>query len=218
MRKLHVLLMMFIAFSGFSQVTVDEKKVNVDGTNRDGFYVSIPYGKMKELEKSVKDELKGWDGKVKDGDFIFADDCKLKEMGENTFDVFAKLEANPAGGAFLSVTIDLGGAYLNSNDHSAQAKVMNKRLHNLGINVAKNAVGEEVKLEEKALKDRQKELENLLAEQAKLEKEIEDYKKRISENEKAIEVAKTNQENKKGEITAQEEKLKAVEQKKEAIK
>ena len=49
----------------------------------------------------------------------------------------------------------------------------------------KNSLLVKVKLEEKALKDRQKELENLLAEQAKLEKEIEDYKKRISENEKA---------------------------------
>ncbi|MCC7454806.1 MAG: hypothetical protein IT222_11605 [Crocinitomix sp.] len=218
MRKLSVFLLAFTALSGFSQVSVEEKKVNVDGTTHDGFYVSIPYGTLKELEKSVKEELKGWDGKVKDGDFIFADDCKLKEMGKNTFDVYAKLEANPAGGAFLSVTIDLGGAYLNSNEHGAQAKVMNTRLHNLGINVAKNAVGEEVKLEEKALKDRQKELEDLLAEQAKLEKEIEDYKNRITENEKAIEVAKSNQETKKGEITAQEEKLKAVEQKKEAIK
>jgi hypothetical protein len=218
MRKLSVFLLVFTSLSGFSQVSVEEKKVNVDGTTHDGFYVSIPYGTLKELEKSVKEELKGWDGKVKDGDFIFADDCKLKEMGKNTFDVYAKLEANPTGGAFLSVTIDLGGAFLNSNEHGAQAKVMNTRLHNLGITVAKNAVGEEVKLEEKALKDRQKELEDLLAEQAKLEKEIEDYKKRITENEKAIEVAKSNQETKKGEITAQEEKLKAVEQKKEAIK
>lgn len=218
MKKLTTLFVALIAFGTYAQVKVDEKKVNVDGT-KEGFYLTIPYGTQKELEKELKDELKSWKGSYStSGDIIKVDDCKLKEMGENTFDVFAKVEENPDGGAFISVAVDLGGAYLNSSDHSAQAKIINTRLYKFGVNASKNMVGEEIKIEEKLLKEQEKELKDMEKEQEKLEKEIEDYHKKIEENKKAIEESKKNQETKKGEIKTQTEKLKAVEKKKADIK
>lgn len=217
MKKLATLFIALFAISAFAQVSVEEKKVNIDGS-KEGFYVSIPYGTQKQIEKELKDELKSWKGKFSSKDYIFVDDCKLKEMGKNTFDVFAKVEENPDGGAFVSLAVDLGGAFLNSGEHAAQAKVINGRLHNFGIKAAKSVVDEEIKEEEKMLKERQKELEDLEKEQEKLEKEIEDYEKKIEDNKKAIEEAKKNQESKKGEIAEQEEKVKAVVKKKEAVK
>ena len=87
------------------------------------------------------------------------DDCKLKEMGKNTFDVYAKVEENPDGGAYVSVAIDLGGAYLNSAGDAKKAKYIQAKLQKFGVTAAKNVVDEEIKEEEKALKERQKELE-----------------------------------------------------------
>lgn len=217
MKKIMTLIIALIAFGGYAQVKVEEKKVNLNGT-KDGFYLTIPYGTLKQLEKELKDELKDWSGKYDGGDVIFVDDCKLKEMGKNTFDVFAKIEANPEGGAYISIAIDLGGAFLNSSEHAAQAKVMNARLQKFGVKAAKSVVDEEIKEEEKALKEREKELEDLEKEEEKMKKEIEDYKKKIEETEKSIEEGKKNQETKKGEITEQEEKVKAVIKKKEAVK
>ena len=201
----------------FAQVSVDEKKVNIDGT-KEGFYVSIPYGTLKQIEKELKDELKDWKGKYKGGSFIFIDDCKLKEMGKNTFDVYAKVEENGDGGAFVSVAIALGGAFLNSSEHRTQAKVINARLQKFGIKAAKSVVDEEIKTEEKALRERQKELEDLKKEEEKMKKAIEDNKKKIEETEKSIEEGKKIQESKNVEITEQEEKVKAIIKKKEAVK
>ena len=139
-------------------------------------------------------------------------------MGKNTFDVYAKIDENPDGGAFVSIAIDLGGAYLSSAGDGAKAKFIEVRLQKFGVKAAKNVVGEEVKEEEKILKERQKELEDLEKEEEKMEKAIEDYKKKIEETENSIEEGKKNQENKKGEITEQEEKVKTVIKKKEAVK
>ena len=217
MKKIITFVVALMAFGAFSQVSVEEKKVNLDGT-KDGFYVSIPYGTLKQIEKELKDELKDWKGKYKGGDVIFVDDCKLKEMGKNTFDVYAKIEENPDGGAYVSLAIDLGSAFLNSNEHAAQAKLIDARLQKFGVKAAKNVVDEEIKEEEKVLKERQKELEDLEKEEEKMKKDIEDFKKEIADTEKSIEEGKKTQEAKKGEIKDQEEKIKTVVKKKEAVK
>lgn len=212
------LLALTTLFAGTAQVDIKEKNVNIDGS-KNGFYITIPYGDEKHIEKELKDELKDWKGKYSTpSGYIFVDDCKLKDMGDNTFDVYAKVEKNPDGGGFVSLAIDLGGAFLNSGEHGAQFKAMETRLYNFGVKAAKSAVDEEIKNEEKILSDYQKELEDLEKEQEKLEKEIEDYKKRIEDNEKAIEEAKKNQENKKEEIKTQETKVEEVKKKKEAVK
>ena len=217
MKKITTLFIALFTLSTFAQVSVQEKKVNIDGS-KDGFYISIPYGTQKEIEKELKDELKAWKGKFSSKGFIFVDDCKLKDMGDNTFDVFAKVEGNPDGGAFVSLAIDLGGAFMNSSEHGSQTKAINSRLHKFGVKAAKSVIDDEIKDEEKTLKERQKELDDLVKSQEKMEKEIEDFKKKIEENEKSIDESKKNQESKKGEITEQEEKVKVVEEKKEAVK
>lgn len=217
MKKITTLLIGLLAFGAFSQVSVKEQKVNIDGS-KEGFYISIPYGTLKQIQKELKSELKDWKGKYSGGAFIFVDDCKLKEMGKNTFDVYAKVEENKDGGAFVSVAIDLGGAFLSSNEHSDQTKIIDARLQKFGVKAAKNVVGEEIKEEEKILKERQKELEELAKEEEKMKKAIEDYKNKIAESEKLIEEGKKSQEAKKGEIALQEEKIKTIVKKKDAVK
>lgn len=217
MKTLITLVAATLAINLNAQVKVEEKSVNIEGS-KNGFYISIPYGNQKQVENALKEELKDWKGKYTTKGYIFVDDCSLKDMGSNTFDVYAKIEENPAGGAFVSLAIDLGGAFLNSGEHGAQFKVMQTRLNAFGIKAAKSAVDDEIKAEEEILKEKQKELADLEADQAKKEKEIEDYKAKITENEKAIEESKKNQETKKTEIKEQETKVQAVMAKKEAIK
>lgn len=217
MKKTFLFFALILSFTGISQIKLDEKKVNIEGS-KDGFYLNIPYGDKKTMEDELKDELKDWKGKVSSKDVFFADDCKLKEMGENTFDAYAKVEENPDGGVFISVAIDLGGSYLNSTEHVSRAKVMESILTKFAVKASKNVIDEEIKTEEKALKEREKELSDLEKEQEKLEKEIEDYEKRIKDNEIKIEESKTAQTNQKTLISEQAEKLKAVEKKKAAVK
>jgi len=218
MKTLFTLIIACITVGLSAQVKVDEKSVNIAGSSKNGFYISIPYGNAKQIESALKEELKDWKGKYSTPGYIFVDDCKMKDMGDNTFDVYALIEENAQGGANVSLAIDLGGAFLNSGEHGGQFGVMKTRLYNFGVKAAKSVIDEEIKLEEEALKARQKELADFEADQAKKTQEIEDYKKKISENEKAIEESKKNQETKKTEISEQQKKVEAVLAKKEAIK
>ena len=217
MKTTTLLFALIASFTLSAQVKVEERNVNIDGS-KNGFYITIPFGTDKQAENALKDELKDWKGKYQTKGYIFVDDCSLKDMGDNTFDVYAKVEGNPDGGAFVSIAIDLGGAFLNSGEHGAQFKYVQGRLQSFAVKAAKSAVDDEIKAEEDILKTKQKELSDLESDQAKKEKEIEDYKKKIEENEKAIEESKKNQETKKGEIKEQESKVQEVVKKKESIK
>lgn len=217
MKTIFTLFIALISVSAFSQIKVEGKNVNVNGSH-DGFVVTIPYGDKKMIEKELKAELKSWKGNYKPKDFIFVDDCKLKEMGKNTFDVYAKVEDIADGGATVSIAIDLGGAFLSSGEHGEQYKIIEKKLYEFGVKAAKNVVAEDVKTEEKILKEKEKELEDLKKAKEDSEKDILDYQEKIKKAEEDIKKNETGQGDKEKEITVQKEKVQEVIKKKEAIK
>ncbi|MEZ4922299.1 MAG: hypothetical protein R2780_03935 [Crocinitomicaceae bacterium] len=218
MKKLFTLVLCCFSLASFSQVLIKETNVNIEGA-KNGFEIEIPYADKKTVEKELKDLFKSWKGSYSEKkDVMKADDCIDKNMGENTFDVYGTVVQNGEEGSKVLVAIDLGGAYLNSKDHSNQFKVMEQELKTWGIKTATVYVEEMEKKEEKVLDDKKKELEDLEKDQKKKEEEIEDYKKRIEENEKAIEQSKKDQETKKEEIKTQEGVLNEVIKKKEGIK
>lgn len=218
MKKILTLSALFFALGSFAQVGVKETNVNIDG-GKNGFEIEIPYADKKTTEKELKDLFKSWKGSYSDKKGVMkSDDCKNKSMGENTFDVFGTVVENGEDGSKALVAVDLGGAYLNSSDHSSQFKVMEAILKEWGVKTAKVYVEEVEKEEEKILKDKEKELSDLEKDQEKMEKEIEDYKKKIEDNEKAIEQSKKDQEEKKTEIKTQEGVVQEVIKKKEGIK
>lgn len=218
MKTLFTLVASIIGFISFSQIEVQEKTVNVNGSHN-GIAIKIPYGDAKMIDKELKDELKSWKGKFSsEKGYYFADDCKLKSMGDNTFDVYAKVEENTEVGATVLVAVDLGGAYMSSSEHGAQYKIIEKKLYDFGVSAAKNVIDEEVKTEEKVLEEKEKELEDLQKEKEKKEKEIEDYKKKIEENEEAIKENEKQQADKESDIETQKTKLQGVKDKKDAVK
>src|SRR5687768_4628131 len=119
MKTLITLVATMLTFGLTAQVKVEEKSVNIEGS-KNGFYISIPYGDDKQIEKALKEELQSWKGKYTTKGYIFVDDCSIKDMGDNTFDVYAIIEDIQEGGATVSIAIDLGGAYMSSGQHSAQ--------------------------------------------------------------------------------------------------
>ena len=218
MKRIFTLLIALIAFGGYAQIKISEKNVNIDGS-KNGFYIEIPFADKKYTEKELKDLFKDWKGSFSDKKGVMmADDAELKDMGDNTFDAYGTVEENGEDGVFVSVAIDLGGAYLNSGEHGSQFKVMEKILQKWAVDVAKEVIGEEIKEEEKVLKDKEKELEDLEKEQEKLEKEIEDYKKKIEDNKKAIEESKKSQEEQKEKIKTQQGVVEAAKKKQQGIK
>lgn len=218
MKKILSLAAICLSLTSFSQVGVKETNVNIDG-GKNGFEIEIPYADKKTTEGELKELFKSWKGSFSEKKGIMkSDDCKNKDMGENTFDVFGTVVENGEDGSKALIAVDLGGAYLSSSEHASQFKVMESILKTWGVKTAQVFVEEIVKTEEKLLKDKEKELEDLEKEQEKMEKENEDYKKKIEENEKAIEDSKKGQEEKKTEIKTQEGVVQEVVKKKEGIK
>lgn len=217
MKTIFTLVLALLSVSVMAQIKVDGKNVSINGSHP-GFVVTIPYGDMKMIGKELKDELKDWKGKYSDKDYIFVDDCNLKEMGKNSFDVYAKVEDIAEGGATVYVAIDLGGAFLDAGEHAAQYKVIEARLYKFGVKAAKNVVAEDVKTEEKILKERESEMEDLKKEKEKKEKDIQDWKNEITKAEDEIKENEKAQSDKDAEINTQKEKIKEVIAKKEAIK
>ncbi|HIP37434.1 MAG TPA: hypothetical protein EYG85_11330 [Crocinitomix sp.] len=217
MKTIFTLLIAFVGFTTTAQVTVESKNVSVNGSHP-GFYITIPYGNKKLIEKELKDELKSWKGNYSNKDLIFVDDCKLKEVGDNTFDVYAKVEGLKEGGGTISLAIDLGGAYLDASEHSDKYKVIEARLYKFAVQTAKNVIDIEVKEEEKKLKEKEKELEDLKKEKEKKEKAIQDWQNEIKKAEEEIKENEKSQEDKNKEIEEQKNKVKEVIKKKEAVK
>lgn len=217
MKKLFILALALVSLPLMAQVKVSEKNVNIEGS-KNGLEIYIPFGDLDQIEKELKKEMKGWKGSFKGGKTFTVDDGKLKALGENEFDGWGKVEENTEGGCTVSIAIDLGGAFLNSKEHPAKYKAFEVHMKKFGIAAAKEVVSDEVKEEEKNLKNKQGELSDLEKEQSKKEDEIADYEKKIKENQKAIEESKTKQQDKKAEITEQEQKVKEIIKKREAIK
>lgn len=217
MKKLFTLIALSLAYTSFSQVDIKETNVNIDG-GKNGFEIEIPYADTKTTEKELKDLFKSWKGSFSSkGGVMKSDDCKNKDMGENTFDVFGTVASKGDDGSKALIAVDLGGAYLSSSEHSDQFKTMQNILKIWAVKTATIYVSEMEKTEEKILSDKQSELKDLEKNQEKMEKEIEDFKKKIEENEKAIEQNKAEQEKKKEEIKTQEGVVQEVIKKKEGI-
>ncbi len=217
MKILLTLLVLFMTLSLSSQIVVAEKNVKVNLTEN-GIHLTVPYGDRKVFEKALKDELKSWKGKLSTKDFFFADDCKLKDIGDNTFDAYAKVEDITKGGVTMSVQIDLGGAYLSSKVHPAEYKVFEKKLYDFAVKTAKDVIEAEAKTQEKVMKDQMADLEDTKDEIASRKDAIEEAKKVIAGAEEVIKNATAEKEKKEAEIKETEAKIEAIRAKKSAVK
>ncbi|MFK8044615.1 MAG: hypothetical protein AB8B72_03915 [Crocinitomicaceae bacterium] len=217
MKTLITLFAIIFGLSLSAQITVSEESVKVVQTEN-GIYLTIPYGDKKVFDKSFKDELKSWKGKVSSKDHFFADDCKLKSIGDNTFDVYAVVADVTKGGVTMSIQIDLGGAYLSSKVHPAEYKIFEKKLYDFAVETSKEIIEEEAKEQEKVLDDQADELEDIKNEIEKQKDAIIAAKKAIEEAEEAIKTGKESKLKKENEIKTIAAKVEAIRVKKAAVK
>lgn len=208
-----------ISYFTSGQVTISEKNTTFNNGSKNSILLTIPHVTSDFVEKEIKDEMKDWGGKYNSskGEFI-STQSNIKEIGEKLFDGYAKIVDSKEGSVTVAFAFDLGGAHMNSSEHSSQYKMMVGRLKDLGLKISKDAVSEELKDEEKQLKNLRKDQENLEKSKVDLEKDIEDYKKRIEEALLKIEKNKTDQSTKTEEIKSQENKCLEVTTKLNGIK
>ncbi len=181
--------------------------------------VTIPFGDLDVVEKMLKKELKDFNGKLDDKkNEYFVSLGEIKDLGKKQFDVYAKIIGSKDSPISVCWAVDLGGAYMDKSTHSEQYSIFKKRLEKFAELAAEASVDKQIEAEKEILKELERDKEKLVKEQENLKSDIEDLKKKITEKEADIQKAKGKEDSKKTEISAQENKLKTVEKRKEQIK
>lgn len=195
------------------KIKVKQSSENIGGGSHNALTVTLYGINPSDAEDAFRSFMKKYDGKrsSKDG-AIFVDHATIKDMGNNTIDIYGKALGKKGDPEItFVVAFDLGGAFLNSGDHKAQYDVAEKIVKEFAVKATKDAI-------ESKLKDAQKVKEKFEDEQKSLEKDnknynedIEDAKKKIKKAEDDIAKNKTEQEKKKAEIEAQKKVVSEIE-------
>jgi TolA-binding protein len=222
MKKILTLAIAFsLGLTAYAQkIKVKESKEDIGGGSHNALVVTLYEINPSDAEDAFRSFIKKYDGKrsTKDG-AVFADHALIKDMGNNTIDIYGKAQGKKGDQEITFViAFDLGGAFLNSGDHKDQYKVAEKIVKEFAVEATKDAIEEKLKAAQKVqsgLEDDQKSLEK---DNKHLNDDITEYKDKITKAESDITKNKSEQDKKKAEIEAQkkvvddiDKKLKAVE-------
>jgi hypothetical protein len=144
---------------------------------------------------------------------LFADNAVINEMGTGTVDIYTNFaEKKENKSVRMVVAFDLGGVYMNSNQHGDKFQAAKKIVYDFAVRLTKAALDDQ-------LKEQNKKLDKLVEKKDDLEKgkksllsKIEEDRERIKKAEEDI--AKNTESVKKNEKDQQEQQLKIDEQKK----
>lgn len=201
------------------KIEVRESNENLGGGNNNSLTVNVVAKSKGDVEDAMRSFFKDLDGKTSSSKGEYkGDDCKIKAMGENTFDIYGKVEEVKGEGFKMMIAVDLGGAFMSSSQHKDQYKVIKEKVYDLAVKIQKNAIGSDLKDAEKLLEKMEDQQKDLEKDKKNLEGDIEDYKKKIADAEKKIKENESAQEKKKEEIGGQKKVVEGVKKKMEAVK
>lgn len=202
------------------KIKVKQSNENIGGGSNNALVVTLYEINPSDAEDSFRSFMKKYDGKrsSKDG-AIFVDHATIKDMGNNTIDVYGKAQGKKGDPEIVFVVaFDLGGAFLNSSDHKSQYDVAEKMVKDFAIKTTKDAIEEKLKAAQKIQSNFEDDQKSLEKDNKNLNEDIEDYTKKIKKAEDDIVKNKSDQDKKKSEIEAQkkvvaeiDKKLKSVE-------
>jgi len=218
--KKSYLIISFFLFSfllNAQEIKVTESKENIGGAKNPVLTVIIYDADESTIEKAWKSLMKGYDAKVSTKDGVYANNANISDISAKTIDVYAMTEKQNDG-IKLTVAIDLGGAFLSSSAHPDQYKAAEKIVRNFAIDICKKAVQEKLDEAMKQQKGLESNLKDLVKKNDKLHKEIEDYKDRISDDEKDIETNQKDQGTTNNAIDSQKKVVEEIQKKLDKIR
>jgi len=206
---------LLISLTGYSQVTEGEVELSLG--NQNAFIMEHPGATKKMVNKILENAIKEF-GKVKRNKKAKEWNCLQCSVPgiSGATNVYFKIKEGK-GETTSYVFFDDGTQFISSDNSADLAKSLKKKLTYVSHDVTRAVIAEELKGEEDALKDRNKELEKLEKKNKELHEDIEKYKQKIAEAEKAIEKNLHQQEDKKMEIEKQAKTVTKVTEKLNAV-
>lgn len=205
MKQLFFLLAITFCYSTVFGQSKEGLRMMSEG-NQNSFTTSFETGSAKDMSDLWAKYMKKYKGKtkkIKKSDEYFTNDAMIKDMSSNTVDVYSTFIQN---GDYVDMVVwmDLGGAYLNSEDHPDAMPTFKKMMDEFGVMVKKVSIEDQLKDEENILKKMNNEMDGLVKDKENLESDIAKYEKKIEEAKQKIEENKIAQERKSEEITGQQ--------------
>lgn len=186
------------------KIKVEEKNEKINGGTHNCLVVTIYDASPDDIEKEWKSKMKGYDAKVSGGDEIFADNALIKEISENTCDVYAYTEKINDNETKFVVGFLLGETWLDSKGNSASYKAAEKIVKDFAVAQTKDAIAGKRKDAEKKLDDVKDDQADLEKKNKDLHDDIADYNEKIKKAEEDIKSNESEQETKKKEVEDQQ--------------
>lgn len=201
-------LCLFFGFSLSAQV-VTQKEMAMSLGNQIGFVVDLEGADDGLAEDVWKEYLKEY-CKVKrnkKADEYYCEDCKVSLLSTSPMQVTLKLDERKEM-TVASAFFDTGSSFISSEADGSMAESVEKFMYNYALEVKRSVIENDLKEQEKELKNFNKDQEKLEKLNKGFHKDIEKAKKQIVEAEENIEKNLKEQEAKQIEIKSQ---LKLVE-------
>lgn len=222
MRKLIFLLAASVfalpAFAGDPiKIKVEEKNENINGGSHNCLVVTIYDAKPDDILDDWKSKMKGYDAKCSGKDEIFADNALIKEISENTCDVYARTQKVSDTETKLIVGFLMGETWLDSKDNSASYKAAEKIVKEFAVKQTKDAIADKRKEAEKKLEDVKDDKADLEKKNKELHDDIADYQEKIKKAEEDIKTNEAEQETKKKEVDDQQKVVDELKSRENAV-
>ncbi len=214
MKNLKFTLLVFLLGAFFSSTIsgqVEEKEGLMSLGDKNALVIDVQNVDKKKLESFFKEYFKEW-GKVKfnrkAGEYYMSE-AKLKPVSKEKVDVYAKMEElNKA--ARLMLWIDNGEGFVSSESFEEQYDDAAKMLVDFDIFVEKSLIETELKDAEKNLGKMERDAKQLMKDNGKYKKTIEDAKAKIIKMEEAIIDNEKAQDDKSAEMKIHKEAIEEI--------
>jgi hypothetical protein len=225
MKTFSLSILTFLLFVGMNtanaqyKVVINEVLEYMSQGEKTGIEVALVDAVPADVEEYFIRFMKKYKGKAlssKKTVEIFIDNATIPQISANTVDVYA-IARKTDYGTKLSIFVDLGGAFVSSQDHEVAYGALEGLGREFALSEAVRVVETELKAQEKVMKDLSKELETMIKDKDTYIKEIEKAKALIAQREIDIINNEKAQETKRQQIAIQDEIVKTVKQKRAQI-
>ncbi len=205
------LIFSFISLAVTAQIKEAEGKMSQG--QKPCMVVTFENAEAEVLEESWIDYQKNFKGKTKkdkkSGE-IFSDDSEIKEISDNTVDLYSRVDQNGKN-VELRVWFDLGGAYMSAAAHPDKARSAKTYLANFEKEYGKEVVTMQIDEKEDQIKDLEKEIKNIEKENKDMSQEIEKMEEKIKEYQKTIKENEKVKSEKESALKSEQQALKTLE-------
>ena len=170
---------------------VREESRQMDRATANAFVLSWTQADPKTIGKAWKRYAKNLGGKLKYDrriDEYFIDDGEIKDLSDNTVDITTKIY-NTNEGAELAIWFNLGVTYLTSQEYPQRYQAAEAVMRDFDSFVYAELLRDQLKTEEKRLRDLNKELKKIEREQQKEQRDIDRAQRDIAKAQATIEAA-----------------------------